>query len=128
MLTLPSTVKIYLASGPVDMRKSIDGLMSIVRNIWKDDPYSGHLFVFFSRYSNRVKILLWDNGGFLIIYKRLERGKFQIPKVNGGHSMRLDAAQLVMLLQGIDYSRVRMPAPWMPSARACSHADRRQSC
>jgi transposase len=115
MLTLPPSVKIYLASGHVDMRKSIDGLLAVVRSIWEEDPFSGHLFVFFSRKVNRIKILMWDNGGFMLIYKRLERGRFRIPEVAAGsQSVKLDATELVMLLQGIDVSRVRRPVPWMP--------------
>jgi transposase len=76
MLTLPLSVKIVLASQPVDMRKSIDGLMGLVRNEWGQDVYSGHLFVFVSRRGDRVKILLWDRGGFVLCWR--SRGSAEI--------------------------------------------------
>jgi len=119
MLALPQSVQIYLATEPADMRKQIDGLMAIVRNVWKDNPYTGHLFVFVSRKRNRVKILLFDHGGFVVIYKRLERGRFKVPMPgNGEKRIQLEASELTMLLRGIDYSRVRRPPPWMPTAGA----------
>jgi transposase len=115
VLTLPPSVKIYLASTPTDMRKGFDGLMAIVRNQWEYDVFSGHLFVFVSRRRNRAKILFWDRGGFVLYYKRLERGRFRLPKFDpDAVSVELDADQLTMLLNGIDYSRVRRPLPWMP--------------
>gem|GEM_PF-683677 len=105
MLSLPQSVKIYLATKPVDMRKQIDGLMSIVRNTWKEAPYTGHLFVFVSRKRNRVKIILFDHGGFVVLYKRLERGYFRVPLPgNGEKRMQLESSELAMLLRGIDYT------------------------
>ena len=68
MLTVPSSVQIRMASKPVDLRGGIYSLMALVRTQWAKDPYSGHLFVFLSRGRNRVKILDWDRGGFVIIY------------------------------------------------------------
>jgi len=67
VLTLPSSVRIYLAAEPVDLRKSIDGLSAIV-SARGHDPFSGHLFVFQSRRANRIKILTWDHGGFVFYY------------------------------------------------------------
>jgi transposase len=81
MLTLPSAVRILLATEPVDMRKSIDGLMALVRNGWGEDVYSGHLFVFVSRRGERVKVLTFSRGGFILYYKRLETGRFRLPRV-----------------------------------------------
>jgi len=116
MVTLPSSVKIYLALDPTDMRKQIDGLSAIVQGKWKEDPYSGHLFVFISRRQDRVKILYFDHGGFVVFYKRLEAGKFRIPAVPTGSSrVRIEASDLQMLLRGIDFSRVRRNVPWMPT-------------
>lgn len=114
MLTLPPSVGIYLASAPTDMRKSIDGLTAIVRNAWAVDAYSGHLFVFTSRRGDRIKILCWDRGGFALYYKRLERGRFKMPPVNAV-TVRLDAAQLLMLLDGIDVAQVRRSNVWRPA-------------
>ena len=116
MITLPSSVKIYLASKPADMRKGFDGLMGIVRSTLRQDPFSGHLFVFVSKRADRVKILFWDRGGFVLYYKRLEAGKYRVPHIGpGARAVQMDAAELSMLLEGIDFSRVRRPVPWMPN-------------
>ena len=66
------------------MRNSIDGLAAIIRNEWKEDVYAGHLFVFVSRRGDRVKILTWDSGGFVLYYKRLEQGRFRLPAFREG--------------------------------------------
>ena len=121
MLTLPSAVRIVLATEPVDMRKSIDGLMALVRSGFGEDVYSGHLFVFVSRRGDRVKILTFSRGGFILYYKRLERGRFRLPQVEAeAHAVKLDATQLAMLLDGIDVAEVKRPAAWEPPKRAAS--------
>jgi transposase len=121
MLTLPTAVRIVLATEPVDMRKSIDGLMAVVRSSWGEDVYSGHLFVFVSRRGDRVKILTFSRGGFVLYYKRLEQGRFRLPQV-GAEAQRvaLDATQLTMLLDGIDVAQVKRPAAWEPPSRKAS--------
>jgi transposase len=117
MLTLPRAVKIYLAAGPVDLRKSIDGLGALAQANGHD-PFSGHLFVFTSRRGDRVKILTWDRGGFVLYYKRLERGRFKLPEIApGAEEVELDATQLAMLLDGIDVKRVPAPKRWTPAKR-----------
>ncbi len=117
MLTLPSSVKIFLAAGPVDLRRSIDGLGAIVR-ARGHDVFSGHLFVFGSRRGDRVKILTWDRGGFVLYYKRLEQGRFRLPQVAADAAeVEIDATALAMLLDGIDLERVRRPRAWSPAAR-----------
>lgn len=119
MLTLPSAVRIVLATEPVDMRKSIDGLMALVRSSFGEDVYSGHLFVFVSRRGDRVKILTFSRGGFILYYKRLERGRFRLPQVEAeARAVKLDATQLAMLLDGIDVAEVKRPAAWEPPKRA----------
>jgi transposase len=116
VLTLPRSVRIFISSGATDMRRSIDGLMSIVKDELESDVYSGHLYVFVSRRADRVKILTWDKGGFVLYYKRLERGVFRLPHIDpSAMTVEIDATQLSMLLDGIDYSRVRRPKPWMPA-------------
>ncbi|MFT3912596.1 MAG: IS66 family insertion sequence element accessory protein TnpB [Anaeromyxobacteraceae bacterium] len=118
MITLPTAVRIFLGSAPMDMRKSIDGLMAIVEHELRQDAYTGHLFVFVSRAGDRVKILTWDKGGFVLYYKRLERGRFRLPHMDPNASaVELDATQLSMLLDGIEYSRVRRPPAWAPGGR-----------
>ncbi len=117
MLTLPPSVRIYLASEPVDLRRGHDGLYAIVRNQWRLDPFAGHLFAFVGRRGNRIKILFWDRGGFVIYYKRLERGRFRLPRPReGAVSITLDATQLGMLLDGIDVEHVRRARHWTPPA------------
>ena len=120
MLTLPRSVRIYLATGPVDLRKSIDGLGALAR-AHAHDVFSGHLFVFTSKRGDRVKILAWDRGGFVLYYKRLEKGRFKLPVVGAGAAeVELDATQLAMLLDGIDVKRVKAPAHWEPPSRSVS--------
>lgn len=115
MLLLPRSVRILLAAKPVDMRNSIDGLAAIIRNEWKEDLYAGDLFVFVSRRGDRTKVLTWDNGGFVLFYKRLEQGRFRLPVFHDGAlGARLQSSQLAMLLDGIDLSRVRRPKQWVP--------------
>ena len=114
MLTLPRSVRIYLATEPTDMRKGFDGLGALVTQRGQD-VYSGHLFVFVSRKGDRIKILSWDRGGFVLWYKRLEQGRFRRPRFDAEQtSVELDAAQLAMLLDGIDFSRVKRPPAWEP--------------
>lgn len=114
MLTLPRSVKIYLATGPVDLRKSIDGLGGLAKRRGHD-IYSGHLYVFTSRRQDRVKILAWDDGGFVLYYKRLERGRFVLPPIEtGAQEVAIEASMLAMLLDGIDVRRVPQPKRWQP--------------
>lgn len=115
MLTLPPSVRVYVASCFVDMRQGHDGLMAIVKNNWSLDPYSGHIFVFVGRRQDRAKLLYWDRGGFVLFYKRLERGRFRLPTIQqGATQVEIDGAQLAMLLEGIDLARVPRPKRWTP--------------
>jgi transposase len=116
MLTLPPSVRIYLAIGQVDMRRGHDGLAAIVQGQWKVDLYGGHLFVFLGRRADRCKILFWDRGGFVLYYKRLERGRFRLPRVPAdATSVAIDATELAMLLDGIDVVAVKRPRKWEPT-------------
>jgi transposase len=116
MLSLPRSVRIYVASLPIDMRMGHNGLFGLVREQWKKDPFTGHLFVFFGRAHDRVKVLFWDRGGFVIYYKRLERGRFRWPRPSGDDAhVEVDGTDLTMLLAGIDVSGVRRPPTWQPS-------------
>lgn len=117
MITLPASVRIYLAAGAIDLRKSIDGLGALVTERGHD-VYSGYLYVFTSRRGDRIKILTWDHGGFVLYYKRLERGRFRLPEVRVGQvEVELEATQLAMLLDGIDVQRVKPPRRWTPPTR-----------
>jgi transposase len=113
MIGLPGSVRVFVALHPVDMRNGPDGLSAEVRRL-KGDPFSGHLYVFASRRRDRIKILTWHRGGFVVWYKRLERGQFPVPRQAEGGTTTLDAAQLALLLDGIDYRLVRTPPRWEP--------------
>ena len=118
MLSLPRSVRVYLASERVDLRRGHDGLCALVRTTLSFDPYVGHLFVFIGRRMDRCKILFWERGGFVVYYKRLEKGRFRLPKQTGnGRSVEMDATELMMLLDGIDVRYVRRPALWEPGRR-----------
>ena len=87
MLTLPPSVRVYVATAPCDMRKQFDGLAAMVREGLREDPRSGHLFVAFNRRADQVRILFWDRSGYCLVSKRLERGRF-----GRGLRMELEAA------------------------------------
>lgn len=115
MLTLPSSVRVYLAAQPVDLRRGHDGLLAIVRSQWRLNAFEGHLFVFLGRRRDRVKILAWDRNGFVIYYKRLSQGRFRLPHVlPGAERVEVDATTLAMLLDGIDVKGVKRPRGWTP--------------
>jgi transposase len=99
-------VQVWVATTPVDMRKSFDGLAEVVRSFLGHDPLSGSLFVFRNRNAQRVKILWWDRDGLAIYYKRLERGTFQFP-ASGAKSVTIDSAQLMRLLSGLELTARR---------------------
>lgn len=108
MLSVPGTVKIFLCLTPTDMRKSIDGLAGLADSVLKQDPLSGHLFVFTGKRRDRVKLLYFDGDGYAVWYKRLELGVFRLPKATEGQtSVTLSPAELTMLLSGVDLASVR---------------------
>jgi transposase len=92
-------VRVWLATAPLDMRRGFDRLAEQVRTILLQDPLSGHLFVFGNRSRERLKILWWDNNGYCIYYKRLEKGTFQFPS-SKEKSIALSSQQLLKLLSG----------------------------
>jgi transposase len=107
VLTLSPAVRIYLATGATDLRRSIDGLAALVRERFDLDPLSGHLFLFRNRRGDRLKILAWDHGGFWVLYKRLERGTFAWPAEDEGDPVTMRSGDLVLLLSGIDLAHTR---------------------
>ena len=100
MLALTAATRIYLYRRPCDMRKSFDGLCGLIRSELKGDPLSGSLFVFCNRRRNMVKLLYWDRDGFVIWYKRLEQGTFNLPHILASNG-RIDRRQLSLLLEGV---------------------------
>lgn len=104
MLGVAPGTKVYLALKPVDMRRGLNGLAADVAQVLQADPYSGFAFVFRSKRGDYVKILAWDGSGLCLFAKRLERGKFVWPPIVEG-ALRLTAAQLALLIEGIDWRR-----------------------
>ena len=98
--------RIYIASKPVDFRKGLDGLAALVKEVLKLDPFCGAAFIFRAKRCERVKILIWDGSGLILIYKRLEDGKFRWPKIEDG-VMKLSPAQMSALFEGLDWTRIR---------------------
>jgi transposase len=111
-------VKVMVATRPVDFRKGAEGLAALVREQMKSDPFSGTVYVFRAKRADRVKLVFWDGTGVCLFAKRLEDGEFRWPKAQDS-VMRLSAAQLSALLEGLDWRRVHetreMPAPVQPS-------------
>lgn len=119
LLSLPSNIRIYVARGAVDMRKSFDGLSLLVQHQFDREPFSGDLFAFFNRQRDRVKLLLWDGNGFWVFAKRLEGGAFARWPDDGGDSpcVAIDRARLGMLLEGVDMKSVKLRSRFAPSVR-----------
>lgn len=101
MFGVQGGVKVYLAVGATDMRKSIDGLSIMVSQVLACDPFSGHLFVFGNRRRNMVKVLYWDRNGFCLWMKRLEKYRFRWPE-HGHEVLELEQRELRWLLEGLD--------------------------
>lgn len=127
MLTLPAAVRIYVAAEAVDLRRGFDGLAATTRSVIREDPLSGHVFVFLNRRRNRVKLLVWDRTGYLLLYKRLERGTFHLPTTPrlGARHVELDAGDLGLLLEGVDLRGARRRPRW---TRPAGLTRREDSC
>jgi transposase len=115
MIVLPAGTRVWLAAGVTDMRKGMDGLAALVQTTLADNPFSGQLFVFRGRRGDLVKLLWFDGDGMCLLAKRLERGRFVWPQAQSG-SVSLTAAQLSMLLEGIDWRRPSRT--WRPEVAA----------
>jgi transposase len=103
-----STLRIWLAAQPADMRCGFDRLAELAASVTGDDPMSGHLFLFRGRSGDRLKILYWDRDGYALWYKRLEEGTFKLPRIGAGSkSVELRASELAMMLDGIDLRSIR---------------------
>jgi transposase len=119
MLTLPGSVRIYVAAEAVDLRRGFDGLAAAARSVMGADPLSGHVFVFLNRRRNRIKLLLWDRTGYVVLYKRLERGTFHLhtqPRFGEQH-VEMDAGELTLLLEGLDLRHARRHTRWRRTSR-----------
>jgi transposase len=109
VLTLLPTVRVYLAAGATDLRKSFDTLAEVARRVLGQDPLSGHLFVFCNKDRNRLKLLFWDSSGFWLLQRRLEQGTFSWPSPPNPaqRSIEMTSHDLALLISGIDIQQVQ---------------------
>lgn len=114
MLMLPPSTRVYVATSPTDLRKGFDGLSAAVMQFLGEDPSSGHLFVFHNRRGNQVRVLFWDRTGYCILAKRLARGTFHLgwPVPQGARHVEVDAAELGLMLEGIELDGARRRKRW----------------
>lgn len=107
MFSLTSSLHYYLYSQPTDMRKSFDSLCHLIEAGMLRNPLSGEVFIFINRPRNRMKILHWDFGGFVLYYKRLESGTFELPSgVLNSTSVVINWSELIMMVQGISLQHI----------------------
>jgi transposase len=116
MLSLPPSVQLYVATEPVDGRKGIDGLSVYVQSVLRMSPLCGHLFIFFNRRHDQVRILYWDRSGYALWQKRLERGRFALtPKLLDPQGpASIEAAELGLILEGITLAGAHKRPRWEP--------------
>lgn len=116
MILLPASVRVFVATTPMNLRRSFEGLANEVRCVLGDDPLSGHLFAFLNRRKNHVKMLVWTRGGFMILQKKLEAGTFAFARQLTSEARRIEVEshELAMLLEGIDARGARFAPRWTP--------------
>jgi len=124
MILLPRSVRMYAATAPTSLRTSFEGLSNDVRSALAADPLSGHIFIFLNRRRTQVKLLVWMRGGFTIVHRRLERGRFTFPArvMAGAARVEIDAHELAMLLEGLDAATRRSATRWDPPLRSVETA------
>lgn len=115
MIGPTGTVRVMVALKPVDFRKGAQGLAALVQGVIAADPFSGTVFVFRAKRADRVKLVYWDGTGLCLFSKTLEEGRFRWPRIEEG-AMRLTAAQLGALIEGLDWTRVHAEDVKTPSA------------
>jgi len=115
MFSITSSNRFFLYSQPTDMRKSFDGLCGLVRNMMGQDPMSGDVFLFIGTRKDAIKLLHWEQGGFVLYYKRLEQGTFDLPR-NGSDSPSkpISWPSLVLLIEGIRVEKYRQKPRFQP--------------
>ena len=106
MLSLAGNQRVFLCRKFVDFRKAHDGLCAIIRDQFKDDPFSGDVFAFFNRAKDRIKLVVWDRNGFWLCYKRLEKGTFPFA-VSGEGRVEIERGELTMILEGIEWKKAK---------------------
>lgn len=116
MIPIGPATRIFLASGVTDLRKNFEGLSDLVEHQLKEDPLSGHVFVFVNRRKNRLKLLFWDGSGLWVCAKRLQSGCFCWPKTDEPGGLRILAQELTLLLSGIDLEQTAQRPWWRKEA------------
>lgn len=106
MISPAGNFRIYLATEPVDFRKGMDGLASIVQSEFDLDPFSGTIFIFRAKRTDRLKIVVWDGTGLVLVYKRIEGAGFIWPKISNG-TVSVTRPQFEALFEGLDWTKVR---------------------
>lgn len=106
MLSWPRAVRVFVHTGPTDMRRGFDRLACMAQEVLHQDPLSGHLFVFVNRGGDRMKVLFWDRSGYVLFYKRLEQGIFHLPAESSA-CLEIDMPRLMLILEGLDLSAAR---------------------
>jgi transposase len=114
-LPLSGGVRVLIAAKPVDFRKGADGLAAVAKEVLAQDPFSGAIIVYRSKRADRVKILVWDGSGLVLVWKRLEKGAFKWPPITDG-VMRLSSAQFSALFEGLEWTRMQVPEIARPQA------------
>jgi transposase len=116
MLTMPPSVRVYVAAEPTDLRKSFDGLSALVTQRFGTDPLCGHLFVFRNRRGDQIRILFWDRTGYCIVGKKLAQGRFHLerPVPAGATHIQVEAAELSLMLEGLDLTHAKKHKRWRP--------------
>ena len=115
MIAVPAGSRVLVATKPIDFRKGAEGLIALVREQLRQDPFSGTLFIFRAKRADRVKIVAWDGSGLVLVWKRLEQAAFRWPPISDG-VMRLTPAQLAALFDGMDWSRLHARDELRPTA------------
>ena len=120
MLSLPPSVRLFVATQPVDGRKGADSLMMIVRDVFGHDPLGGHLFIFFSKRRDRVRVVYWDRNGFAMWSKRLQRGRYHPSFSSDGKlaASAIEAADLALIVEGIELAGARRRPRWEPAKKS----------
>jgi transposase len=115
VISLGPAAGVLVATKPVDFRKGADGLAAVAKEALGQDPFAGTVIVFRARRADRIKIIVWDGSGLVMLWKALDEGAFKWPPITDG-VMKLSAAQLAALLDGLDWTRVHPPRRRRPTA------------
>lgn len=119
---IPSNVRIFISTLPIDMRKSFDALALTVRQTIGENPMNGGLFVFVNKRSNRLKMIWWDRSGYAILYKRLHRATFRLPNIieKGKSNIIISSLELAKILEGISLPQKKQHLPFFNTSTSCN--------